>query len=44
MTPDTDSWVLTDRPATGVVRLTLNRPGSFNALSSQMMTAVSDAV
>jgi len=44
MTPDTDAWVLTDRPAPGVVRLTLNRPASFNALSSDMMSALSEAL
>ncbi len=44
MTPPTNAWVLTDRPATGVVRLTLNRPDSFNALSSDMMSALSEAL
>lgn len=44
MTSQANSWVLTDRPATGVVRLTLNRPDSFNALSSDMMTALSEAL
>jgi enoyl-CoA hydratase/carnithine racemase len=44
MTPHTDAWVLTDRPARHVVRLTLNRPDSFNALSSDMMSALSDAL
>ena len=44
MTTDTDSWVLTDRPADGVVRLTLNRPDSFNALSSGLMSALSQAL
>ena len=44
MNPDPNSWVLSDRPASGVVRLTLNRPDSFNALSSDMMTALSDAL
>jgi enoyl-CoA hydratase/carnithine racemase len=44
MTSDTSSWVLTDQPADGVVRLTLNRPDSFNALSSDMMTCLSDAL
>jgi len=44
MTPDTNAWVLIDRPTTDVVRLTLNRPDSFNALSSEMMAALSDAL
>jgi enoyl-CoA hydratase/carnithine racemase len=44
MTSDTSSWVLTDRPARGVVRLTLHRPDSFNALSSDLMTALSAAL
>ena len=44
MNPDTNSWVLSDRPASGVVRLTLNRPDSFNALSSDMMTALSGSL
>jgi enoyl-CoA hydratase/carnithine racemase len=44
MTSDTNAWVVTDRPAAHVVRLTLNRPDSFNALSSEMMTALSGAL
>ena len=44
MTSDTSSWVLTDQPADGVVRLTLNRADSFNALSSDMMTCLSEAL
>lgn len=44
MTSDTSSWVLTDQPADGVARLTLNRPDSFNALSSDMMACLSDAL
>ena len=44
MTSDTSSWVLTDKPADGVVRITLNRPDSFNALSSDMMTCLSEAL
>lgn len=44
MTSGTNDWVLTDRPTAGVVRLTLNRADSFNALSSDMMSALSDAL
>ena len=33
-----------DTPAPGVVRLTLNRPDSFNALSAEMMTALQAAL
>ena len=44
MNSDTGSWVLADQPAAGVVRLTLNRPDSFNALSADMMTALSSAL
>jgi enoyl-CoA hydratase/carnithine racemase len=44
MTSDTNAWVVTDRPAPHVVRLSLNRPDSFNALSSEMMTALSGAL
>jgi len=44
LSSDTGSWVLTDQPAAGVVRLTLNRPDSFNALSADMMTALSSAL
>jgi enoyl-CoA hydratase/carnithine racemase len=39
-TPKSTDFVLQDRPLAGAVRLTLNRPDSFNALSSEMMQAL----
>ena len=36
--------VLTERPQAGVLRLVMNRPDSFNALSSDMLTALDDAL
>ena len=36
----TEPYVLNERDARGVVRLTLNRPQQFNALSEEMMTAL----
>lgn len=39
LTPD-DAPVLRDQPAPGVVRLTLNRPRAYNALSTGMMAAL----
>jgi enoyl-CoA hydratase/carnithine racemase len=36
--------VLCDRPAPGIARLTLNRPKSYNSLSSGLMTALQDAL
>ncbi len=44
MSTTQEPMVTSDRPAPGVVRLTLNRPGSFNALSSDMMLALSQAL
>ncbi len=38
--PVTEPYVLTDRDARGVVRLTLNRPRQFNALSEEMLAAL----
>jgi enoyl-CoA hydratase/carnithine racemase len=35
-----DPYVLTERDARGIVRLTLNRPQRFNALSEEMLTAL----
>ena len=35
-----NDWVLRETPATGVTRLVLNRPDSFNALSSEMLSAL----
>lgn len=35
-----DAPVLRDLPATGIVRLTLNRPTAYNALSTGMMSAL----
>ena len=39
-----NDWVLRETPATGVTRLVLNRPDSFNALSSEMLSALDDAL
>ena len=36
----TETYVLNERDARGVVTLTLNRPQQFNALSEEMMTAL----
>lgn len=44
MSPTQEPMVIQDHPAPGVVRVTLNRPGSFNALSSDMMRALSEAL
>lgn len=38
--PAAEPYVLTDRDARGVVRLTLNRPRQFNALSEEMLAAL----
>lgn len=38
--PAAEPYVLADRDARGVVRLTLNRPRQFNALSEEMLTAL----
>ena len=38
--PDDSSYVLRSQDARGVVTLTLNRPLSFNALSQEMMAAL----
>jgi hypothetical protein len=38
--PVTEPYVLTDYDARGVVRLTLNRPRQFNALSEEMLAAL----
>lgn len=40
----TNPFVLTEQPQAGVVRLVMNRPDSFNALSSDMLTALEDAL
>ena len=39
-----NDWVLRESPAVGVTRLVLNRPDSFNALSSEMLSALEDAL
>jgi len=36
--------VLQEQPQAGVVRLVMNRPDSFNALSSEMLSALEDAL
>ena len=41
---DPEAWVELDHPGPGVWRLTLNRAGNFNALSSEMMTALNAAL
>ena len=43
MSPTTEPMVLVQRDARGVIRLTLNRPQSFNALSEGMLGALHDA-
>ena len=40
----TTAYVLQERPQAGVVRLVMNRPDSFNALSSEMLSALEDAL
>ncbi len=44
MNPTHSEPIQRDTPAPGVVRLTLNRPDSFNALSAEMMTALQAAL
>ena len=39
-----NDWVLRESPSVGVTRLVLNRPDSFNALSSEMLSALDDAL
>jgi enoyl-CoA hydratase/carnithine racemase len=38
------AFVLQEQPQTGVVRLVMNRPDSFNALSSEMLSALEEAL
>ena len=38
------AFVLQEQPQTGVVRLVMNRPDSFNALSSDMLSALEEAL
>lgn len=40
MNSGTDDLVITEYPLTGVTRLVMNRPDSFNALSSDMLSAL----
>jgi enoyl-CoA hydratase/carnithine racemase len=42
--PEIDAYVLEERSEEGIVRLTLNRPAQFNALSEQMLAALDDAL
>lgn len=44
MTVANDPWVIQEQPAQGVVRLVMNRPDSFNALSSEMLQALDNAL
>ena len=44
MTMNTETLVLSERDARGVVTLTLNRPQAFNALSEQMLRALQTAL
>ena len=39
MSNASNAFVLQEQPQTGVVRLVMNRPDSFNALSSEMLSA-----
>jgi enoyl-CoA hydratase/carnithine racemase len=39
-----NDWLLKETPLAGVTRLVLNRPDSFNALSSEMLSALDDAL
>jgi enoyl-CoA hydratase/carnithine racemase len=38
-----NDWLLRETPSAGVTRLLLNRPDSFNALSSEMLSALDEA-
>ncbi len=39
-----ENLLIQSRPAPGIVKLTLNRPEAFNALSEDMLTALSEAL
>jgi enoyl-CoA hydratase/carnithine racemase len=44
MVATTEQLVIQESPAEGVIRLVMNRPDSFNALSSDMLTALDQAL
>lgn len=44
MTAINDDLVIKESPATGITRLVMNRPDSFNALSSEMLSALERAL
>ena len=44
MQASTSTLVITENPAPGIWRLVLNKPDSFNALSTQMLQALNDAL
>jgi enoyl-CoA hydratase/carnithine racemase len=44
MHASTSTLVITENPAPGIWRLVLNKPDSFNALSTQMLQALNDAL
>ena len=44
MNSDIEELVINEHPAQGIIRLVMNRPDSFNALSSEMLTALEIAL
>ena len=44
MSQATTAFVLQEKPHPAVVRLVMNRPDSFNALSSDMLSALEEAL
>lgn len=44
MSKNTEEWVIAEQMATGITRLVMNRPDSFNALSSEMLDALEAAL
>ncbi len=44
MSDISEGLVITETPAPGIIRLVLNRPDTFNALSSEMLSALEQAL
>ena len=44
MSQNTEEWVISEQLSVGITRLVMNRPDSFNALSSEMLSALEDAL
>lgn len=44
MNSEKEELVINEQPAMGIIRLVMNRPDSFNALSSEMLTALDIAL